>query len=112
MLLVVTYSTGARGSLRNSCRSEPTAVVRHFGRAALFRETELGALLALRLRAKHGDDVQLERTDPLNEFAEVPDRVREAARAYESREHPSTSYANFVAGTDHPSADDLRDVEL
>ncbi|UWG46494.1 Uncharacterized protein HSRCO_0192 [Halanaeroarchaeum sp. HSR-CO] len=112
MLLVVTYSTGARGSLRNSCRAEPSAVVRRFGRVALFRETELGALLALRLRAKHGDDVQLERTEPLNEFADVPARVRDAAQAYEARDHPSTSYANFVAGTDHPSAEALHDVEL
>jgi hypothetical protein len=112
VLLVVTYSAGARGSLRNSCRAQPGAVVRRFGRAALFRETELGALLALRLRAKHGEDVQLERTAPLNEFVDVPDRVREAATAYEDRESPSSSYANFVAGTDHPSADALRDVEL
>ncbi|MFB6133241.1 MAG: hypothetical protein ABEJ44_07565 [Halanaeroarchaeum sp.] len=112
MLLVVTYSTGARGSLRNVRRGHPETVVRQFGRAALFRETELGALLALRLRAKHGEDVQLETTDPLNEFADVPERVREAAIAFEGRKHPSTSYANFVAGTDHPSVEALRDAEL
>ena len=112
MLLVVTYSTGARGSLRNVCRAEPDAVVRRFGRAALLCETELGALLALRLREKHGGDVQVERTEPLNEFADVPAHVREAAVAFEDRANPSTSYANFVAGTDHPPADALRDVEL
>lgn len=98
--------------MRNTVRTRSSAVVRRLGRAALFRETELGALLALRLREKHGSDVQIERTTPLNEFAAVPDRVREAASAYESREHPSTSYANFVAGTDYPSIEALRDIEL
>ena len=112
MLLVVTFSTEARQSLRNSCRADPAVAVRRLGRAALCRETELGALLALRLRAKHPDDVVIEVTRPLNEFADVPERVREAAKAFEDRDSPSTSYANFVSGTDFPSVDDLRDVEL
>ncbi|MFB6082257.1 MAG: hypothetical protein ABEJ67_05490 [Halanaeroarchaeum sp.] len=112
MLLVVTYSVAARGSLRNLCRAHEGTVVRRLGRAALCRETELGALLALRLRAKHPDDVQVERTAPFNEFAAVPERVREAATAFEAREHASTTYANFAAGSEYPSTDDLRDVDL
>lgn len=112
MLLVVTFSTEARQSLRNSCRAHPAVAIRRLGRAALCRETELGALLALRLRAKHPDDVVIELTRPLNEFADVPERVREAARAFEDREFPSTSYANFASGTAHPGAEDLRDVDL
>jgi hypothetical protein len=62
MLLVVTYSREARNSLRNVCRSHGTATVRRFGRAALLCETEFGAFLSLRLREKHGSDVQVERT--------------------------------------------------
>lgn len=112
MLLVVTYSRAARNSLRNACRSHESTVVRRFGRAALLAETELGAFLGLRLQAKHGDDVQLERTEPLNEFAAVPDTVRTAASAYEAREHPSTPYAKFAAGSDHPSPAAMREREL
>lgn len=112
MLLVVTYSQGARATLRNVCRAHEGAVVRRFGRAALLEATELGAFLALRLRAKHGDDVQVARTEPFNEFADAPDRVREAAEAYEARDHPNTPYAKFAAGTDHPDPAALRDSEL
>ena len=112
MLLVVTYSRAARATLRNVCRSYGDCVVRRFGRAALFAETELGAFLALRLRAKHGAEVQIERTAPFNEFAAVRPAVREAAVAYEDRERPSTPYAKFAVGTDHPSTDALRDREL
>lgn len=112
MLLVVTYSRAARTTLRNVRRTHETAVVRGLGRAALFEETELGAFLALRLRAKHGDDVQIERTRPFNEFAAVRDEVRAAAEAYEDRETPSTPYAKFAAGTDHPDPDAMRDVDL
>lgn len=112
MLLVVTYSQAARATLRNTCQSHEGVIVRRFGRAALLAETELGALLALRLREKHGDDVQIERTRPLNEFREVPDRVREAAEAYADRDHASTPYGKFVAGTDHPEPDALREREL
>lgn len=112
MLLVVTYSQAARTTLRNTCQSHERATVRRFGRAALLAETELGALLALRLREKHGDDVQIERTRPLNEFREVPDHVREAVDAYAERDHASTPYQKFAAGTDHPDPDALRGTEL
>jgi hypothetical protein len=112
MLLVVTYSQAARTTLRNTCRSHEDAIVRRFGRAALLAETELGALLALRLRAKHGGDVQIERTRPLNEFREVPDHVREAVAAYADRDSESTPYQKFAAGTEHPDPDALRGAEL
>jgi hypothetical protein len=112
VLLVVTYSRGARTTLRNVCRSHESTVIRRFGRAALLAETELGAFLALRLRAKHGDDVQIERTRPLNEFTAVPTAVREAAAAYEDRETPSTPYAKFAAGTDHPDPAAMRGTDL
>ena len=87
-------------------------MVRRFGRAALFEETAFGAFLALRLRAKHGGDVQIERTRPFNEFDAVPASVRAAATAYEARDNPSTPYAKFAAGTDHPAPETLRDREL
>lgn len=112
MLLVVTYSREARTTLRNVRRAHEPTVVRNLGRAALFEETELGAFLALRLRSKHGDDVQIERTRPFNEFAAVRDEVRAAAAAYEDREAPSTPYAKFAAGTDHPDPDAMRDTDL
>jgi hypothetical protein len=112
LLLVVTYSRDARTTLRNVRRTHESAVVRALGRATLFEETELGAFLALRLRAKHGDDVQIERTRPFNEFAAVREDVRIAAEAYEARETPSTPYSKFAAGTDHPDPDAMRDVEL
>lgn len=112
VLLVVTYSQGARTTLRNSCRSHEATVVRRLGRAALFKETELGAFLSLRLREKHGDDVQIERTSPLNEFEAVPESVREAAAAYEDREAATTPYDKFAAGTGHPQPDAMRDSDL
>jgi hypothetical protein len=112
VLLIVTYSQAARQTLRNVCSTHTEAVVRQFGRAALFDQTELAALLALRLREKHGGDVQIERTEPFNEFVTVPDDVRSAAAAYESRESLSASYAKFAAGTDHPDPDALRDRDL
>lgn len=112
MLLVVTYSRAARNSLRNVCRNHEATVVRRFGRAALLAETELGAFLGLRLREKHDTDVQLERTEPLNEFDSVPDGVREAATAYEAREHSSTPYTKFATGTDHPSPATMRERDL
>ncbi len=108
MLLVVTYSRGARESLRNACRTHDETVVRRFGRAALLEATEFGAFLALRLRAKHGADVQIERTEPLNEFESVPSSIRKAARAYEDRTNPSTPYDKFAAGTAHPTPDELK----
>lgn len=112
VLLVVTYSKAARQTLRNVCAVRETAVVRRFGRAALLAETELGAFLALRLRERHGDDVQLERTRPFNEFVAVPESVREAARAYERREHDRTPYDAFAAGTDHPDPEAMADRPL
>jgi hypothetical protein len=112
LLLVVTYSRSARTTLRNVRRTHGSAVVRELGRAALFEETELGAFLALRLRAKHGDDVQIERTRPFNEFAAVREDVRAAAEAYEDRETASTPYDKFAAGTDHPDPDAMRGTDL
>jgi hypothetical protein len=110
--LVVTYSTAARNSLRNVCRTHEDSVVRRFGRAALLEATEHGAFLALRLREKHPEDVQLERTEPFNEFRSVRDAVREAARAYESRSNPNTAYAKFAVDSPHPDPEELRVREL
>lgn len=112
MLLVVTYSQAARQTLRNVCNGHEDTVVQRFGRAALLEATELGAFLALRLREKYAGDVQVEQTAAFNEFEAVPEAVRDAAAAYEGREHPSTPYAKFVTGTDHPDADSMRDAEL
>lgn len=72
----------------------------------------MGAFLGLRLYEKHGADVQLERTVPFNEFESVGEEVRSAAAAYEARDHPSTPYAKFAAGTDHPSPEALRQGAL
>jgi hypothetical protein len=112
VLLVVTYSQAARTSLRNVCRTHEESVVRRFGRAALFEETEHGAFLALRLREKHPEDVQLERTEPFNEFRDVPEAVRSAVQAYEARERPSTPYEKFAAGASHPSPSALKRRKL
>ncbi|MFC7176785.1 hypothetical protein [Halosegnis marinus] len=112
MLLVVTYSRDARATLRNLCRGHGASVVRRFGRAALFEGTEHGALLACRLRARHPDDTRVERTVPFNEYADAPDAVREAARAYESEASKHTPYARFAAGTDHPDPERLRERPL
>lgn len=112
MLLVVTYSREARTAFRNTCRSHEHAVVRRFGRAALLEATVAGAFLACRLRERHPDDVQVERTRPFNEFAEVPEAVREAAVAYERESGAYTPYAKFAEGTDHPTPAELRDREL
>ena len=112
VLLVVTYSPAARTSLRNACRTHEETVVRQFGRAALFDDTHHGAFLALRLLAKHGADVHVELTRPLNEFADVPDSVRDAVTAYESRSSPSTPYWAFARGTAHPPPSTLREREL
>jgi hypothetical protein len=112
VLLVVTYSQSARISLRNVCRTHGESVVRRFGRAALFAESHHGAFLALRLREKHPDDVQLERTEPFNEYRDVPDVVREAAVAYEHRSNPSTTYEKFAVDTPYPSPAALQRREL
>ncbi|MFB6086388.1 MAG: hypothetical protein ABEJ84_06230 [Halodesulfurarchaeum sp.] len=112
MLLVIAYSSAARQQLRNTERAYPEAFRRRFGRVGLLVETELGAFLALRLREQHGADVQLARTEPLNEFRDVPPAVREAAVAYANRESPSTPYEKFAAGTPHPGIEALRDRDL
>ncbi len=112
MLLVIAYSTAARQSLRNICRSHEEMVVRQFGRVALFAETEFGAFQAVRLREKHGDAIQIERTQPFNEFAAVRPQVREAAVAYEARESPSTPYERFITGTDRPTPSEMKETEL
>jgi len=112
VLLVVTYSESARTGLRNVCRGHDEQVVRRFGRAALLRATAYGAFLALRLRKAHGGDVQIERTEPFNEFEAVDDDVREAASAYANRDEKATPYAAFAAGTDHPRPETLKEREL
>lgn len=112
MLLVVTYSRAARNSLRNVCRTHEESVVRRLGRAALLEATEHGAFVALWLRAKHPDDVQVERVRPFNEFAEVREEVRAAAEAYANRENPNTPYAKFAVDSPHPSPEQLKRREL
>ncbi len=112
MLLIITYSRAARQTLRNICTTHEECVVRRFGRAVLLQSTELGGFLALRLYEKHGEDVQLERTEPLNEFRDIPETVRTAANAYESRDKPSTPYDKFAVGTEHPSPDAMRNADL
>ncbi|QLC33230.1 hypothetical protein EFA46_003070 [Halarchaeum sp. CBA1220] len=112
MLLVVAYSRAARQALRNSCSAHEDVVVRRFGRAVLLRETEFGAFVACRLRERFGTDVEVERTEPLNEYRDVPARVREAAEAYEARDSPSTPYAKFAVGSAHPTPEEMRDAPL
>jgi len=112
VLLVITYSRAARESLRNICRTHEETVVRQFGRAALFEPTEFGAFQALRLREKHDDSVQIERTRPFNEFRSVPPAVREAASAYENRDEPALPYTAFAADSDHPEPDSMQGSPL
>ena len=112
VLLVVTYSRSARTSLRNVCRTHEDTVVRRFGRAALLEESAHGAFIALRLREKHPEDVQLERTEPFNEFRDVPAAVREAAAAYENRADRNVPYAKFAVDTTHPSPSALKRQQL
>jgi len=111
VLLVATYSRAARRDLRNVCRAHEDCVVRQFGRAALLSLTEFGAFQALRLREKHGLDVQVERVTPF-EPEDVPAHVREAASAYEAREEPSTPYQRFAAGRDLPAPEAMEGKEL
>ena len=112
MLLVITYSQPARQALRNACNAHEEVVVRRLGRAALFAETEFAAFQALRLRGQFGEAVQVEQTQPLNEFAAVPERVRDAAAAYADREGAAVPYEKFAAGTDHPSPAVLKEADL
>jgi hypothetical protein len=78
----------------------------------LLDETEFGAFQALRLREQFGGAVQVERTRPLNEFAAVPERVRDAAAAYADREAAALPYQKFAAGTEYPSPAELKGVDL
>jgi hypothetical protein len=112
VLLVIAYSRAARRDLRNVCRAHENTVVRRFGRAALFEETEFGAFQALRLQEKHDETIHLQRTRPFNEFAAVPEHVREAATAYENRDTPSLPYEAFAAGTELPDPAQMKTNEL
>ena len=112
MLLVIAYSRGARQTLRNVCRAHPGTVRNQFGRVALLEETEFGAFQAVRLREKHGDAVQIERTRPFNEFSTLRPAVREAAVAYERREEPAVPYERFAAGSELPDPSTMKDTEL
>lgn len=112
MLLVIAYSRAARRTLRNVYRTHDDSVVRQLGRVALFEETEFGAFQALRLREKHGEAIQVERTEPFNEFDAVRPAVREAVRAYEGRDSPALPYGTFAAGTDHPDPAEMKETEL
>ena len=112
MLLIVTYSEAARTGLRNLCRRHEEPVVRRFGRAALLEATQYAAFLAVRLRESHGGDVQIERTEPFNEFVALEESVREAAVAYANRETKSTPYAAFAAGSEPPDPAAIRGEEL
>jgi len=112
VLLVVAHATDARQDLRNACTRNPEAVVRRFGRAVLLAETELGAFLALHLHDRHGPDVQLERTQPLDVDRTIPARVHDAVDAYANRQHPNTPYATVAERDDLPSTDDLHATDL
>ncbi len=112
MLLVIAYSRRARQSLRNVCRGHDDSVVRQFGRVALFEATEFAAFQALRLREKHGVDIQVEQTVPFNEFQSVRPAVREAATAYESRETAALPYEQFRRDTAHPSPEEMKERSL
>lgn len=111
MFLVITYSRDARQTLRNVCRAHEDCIVRRFGRAALFEATAFGVFQALRLQEKHGIDIQIERVEPFVPN-DVPASVREAASAYEDRDHPSVPYRQFAAGTDHPTPESLRERDV
>jgi len=111
VLLVIAYSRGARQSLRNICRAHETSVVRQFGRVALFEATGFGAFQALRLREKHGDAVQIERTQPFDRET-VPAEVRSAASAYESRDEPALPYEPFAEREALPSPAELKATDL
>lgn len=112
MLLVVTYSRAARQALRNACGTHEGTVVQRFGRAALLESSEFGAFLALRLRAEHGTDVQVERTRPLVAARDVPEAVRTAATSYADRDHEATPYGKFAAGRDLPAPAAMKDADL
>lgn len=111
MFLVITYSRSARTSLRNITRAHEETTVRHLGRAALLAGTEFGAFQALRLREKHGRDVQIERVEPFVP-EDVPAEVREAAATYEARETATIPYRQFASGRDLPDPGTLREQDV
>lgn len=111
MFLVITYSRSARTSLRNVTRAHEETTVRQFGRAALLAGSAFGAFQALRLREKHGRDVQVERVEPFVP-EDVPDDVREAATVYEAREKATVPYHQFASGRALPSPRELREIDL
>lgn len=112
MLLIAAYSQDARVTLRNAVAAHDESVVRRFGRAVLLRETMFGAFLACRLRAEHGTAIQVERTIPFLDAADVPEAVRLAAEAYADRDVRTTPYSAFAAGTSHPDLNEMKDTEL
>ena len=112
MLLVIAHSRHARQSLRNICRAHEEMVVLQAGRVALLAGTEFGAFQALRLREKHDEAVQVEQTEPFNEFRTVRPAVREAARSYEARDTSATPYKRFAAGRELPDPETMKDSEL
>lgn len=111
MFLVITYSRSARTSLRNVTRAHEATTVRHFGRAAIFAGTAFGAFQALRLREKHGRDVQIERIESFVP-EDVPLEVREAAAAYEAREAATVPYRQFANGRELPDPDAMRERDV
>ena len=112
VLLVIAHTRPARQTLRNVSRAHDDSVVGSFGRAVLFEPTAFSAFQAVRLREKHGEAIQVERTRPFNEFVSVSEDVREAARRYESREHPAVPYDRFAKGTELPGSDEMKATEL
>lgn len=110
--LVVADAPGARQTLRNICTTHEDAVFRRLGRAAVFEGTEFGAFLAFRLRAKHGDGVQIVQATPIGDRQDAFRRASEAARAFENRAHECTPYPKFAAGTGHPLPAEMRDRRL
>jgi len=111
VFLVITYSRSARTSLRNVTRAHEETTVRQFGRAAVFAGTAFGAFQALRLREKHGRDVQVERIEPFVP-EDVPVGVRDAAAAYEGRETATIPYRQFASGRDLPDPDTMREQDV
>lgn len=104
MLLVVTYPQAVWTMLRDICRVHDEVVVRQLGHVALSDETELAAFLALRLRKKHDENVQIEQIQPFNEFTAIPDAIREAAAACGDHKSPAIPYSKLASKIDHPPA--------
>ncbi len=112
MLLAIAYSKSARETVRNMTQNYPEQIVHSHGRVVAFKETELSAFLVLRLRAKHGDSVLVHETETFNEFERVEKPIRDAARAYETRDKKHLPYHVFVAGTSHPTIEEMNTQTL